>query len=308
MGVKDPESIADFTFWDVTITPFYGAIQDKNQDSYMQLKLVITPYIIVTRKCVNATLADMMHNDNPECLNRLIDGGEGFQGQSSVILSALTSCYECYPDMLTPETAVPLHTVPQIPRLAWPHVFEGIFSISLRNKKLHNDDPERIKWVYEQGLRKARVFNISRVTCALTHDVIKNIIPAIASTNTIITSPCCNEMMYISNRGVYTLALEHEKMDHCPVCGKLATDFNNDHEWQLEELVNKLKEQPEVGPVEKPTLVTEQRKLDYQGQPQWNGQTMPNSENKMKDVVDDKEEMAITDPGLPFRLILNISF
>ncbi|KAG0643615.1 hypothetical protein HOY80DRAFT_344353 [Tuber brumale] len=312
---------------DVTITPYYGAIQDKDQDYYMQFKLVICGLDSVeARRWINATLVDMVDNDNPESLKPLIDGGtEGFKGQSRVILPTLTSCYECSLDMLTPQTAVPLCTLATIPRqpahcvewasiLEWPRVFE--------DKKLDNDDPEHVQWIYEQALQRAQEFNISGVTYSLTQGVIKNIIPAIASTNAIIAASCCNEalkiatganpylsnyMMYIGNEGVYTHTFEHEKKDDCPVCGNLATDFTVDPEWTLEEFIDKLKEQPEVQ-IKKPTLVTERRKLYYQGPPQLNEQTRPNLEKKMKDLVDNREEIAITDPGLPFSLRLNVIF
>jgi ubiquitin-activating enzyme E1 C len=123
---------------EVTITPYYGAIQDKDRDYYMQFKLVICGLDSVeARRWINATLVDMVDNSNPESLKPLIDGGtEGFKGQSRVILPTLTSCYECSLDMLTPQTAVPICTIATIPRqpahciewasiLEWPRVFGG---------------------------------------------------------------------------------------------------------------------------------------------------------------------------------------
>lgn len=95
----------------------------------------------------------------------------------------------------------------------------------------------------------------------MTQGVVKNIIPAIASTNAIIAASCCNEalkivtgcnpylnnyMMYIGEEGVYTHTFEHEQKEGCPVCGNMATDFYANPDWTLAEFIDKLKEKPDV--------------------------------------------------------------
>lgn len=60
----------------VEINPYYGAIQDKGPDYYMQFQLVICGLDSVeARRWINATLVDMVDPQNPESLKPLIDGG-----------------------------------------------------------------------------------------------------------------------------------------------------------------------------------------------------------------------------------------
>ncbi|KAH0608888.1 uncharacterized protein H6S33_001116 [Morchella sextelata] len=311
----------------VTITPYYGAIQDKGPDYYMQFQLVICGLDSVeARRWINATLVDMVDPENQESLKPLIDGGtEGFKGQSRVILPTLSSCYECSLDMLTPRAAVPMCTLASIPRqpahcIEWASILE--WPRIMGDKKLDNDDPEHITWLYEKALERAKEFNISGVTYSMTQGVVKNIIPAIASTNAIIAASCCNEalkiitscspfmnnyMMYMGDEGVYTHTFEHEKKEGCPVCGTLATDYEASGEWTLDEFIERLKEKPDIQ-IKKPTLSTERRKLYYAGPPQLMEMTRPNLDKKLKDLMDSGEEVAITDPGLPFSLRLNVIF
>lgn len=60
----------------VKITPFVGKIQDKDEDYYMQFKIVVCGLdSIEARRWINATLIGMVDPENPESLKPLIDGG-----------------------------------------------------------------------------------------------------------------------------------------------------------------------------------------------------------------------------------------
>lgn len=60
----------------VKITPYNGKIQDKDEEYYMQFKMVVCGLdSIEARRWINATLVDMVDMENPESLKPFIDGG-----------------------------------------------------------------------------------------------------------------------------------------------------------------------------------------------------------------------------------------
>lgn len=60
----------------VKITPYVGKIQDKDEDYYMQFKIIVCGLdSIEARRWINSTLVGMVDPENPESLKPLIDGG-----------------------------------------------------------------------------------------------------------------------------------------------------------------------------------------------------------------------------------------
>ncbi|KAI9710298.1 MAG: hypothetical protein M1820_002792 [Bogoriella megaspora] len=306
----------------VKITPYCGKIQDMDEEYYMQFQLVICGLdSIEARRWINALLVGMVDNDNPESLKPIVDGGtEGFKGQARVILPTMSSCFECQLDMHAPRAAVPLCTLATIPRqpqhcIEWAHIIA--WEAERKDDTLDTDDPEHIMWLYQKALVRAQEFNIPGVTYSMTQGVVKNIIPAIASTNAIIAAACCNEafklvtngiasfmgvtnnyMMYTGDgdSGVYTYTFQHERKDDCPVCGNLARNMEVNPEATLEEFIAGLAERPEAQ-LKKPTIRTEEKSLYYQAPPALEEQTRPNLAKKIKELVSNGEEIAVSDPA-----------
>lgn len=319
----------------VKVTPHYCKIQDKDDAFYMMFNLVICGLDSVpARRWINATMVNLVDPENPESLKPLIDGGtEGFKGQSRVILPTITSCYECSLDMLTPQTVFPICTIANTPRLPehciewasvleWPRVF--------KDKKLDNDNPDHIQWLYEQASARAKDHKINGVTWSLTQGVVKNIIPAIASTNAIIAASCCNEafkiatscapylqnyMMYNGHDSIYTYTFEHEKKPDCPVCGGgESVQISIPGDWFLQQLVDHLIERPEFQ-LKQPSLSTSRGPLFFQAPAELRALTEPNLDKRMVELfatgperVDEKDgiQIMVTDSSLPFQLILDV--
>lgn len=233
----------------------------------------------------------------------------------------MTSCIECQLDMHAPRAAVPLCTLATIPRqpehcIEWAHIiaWEQDKPFPDVDNKLDNDDPEHITWLFQKALGRAQEFNITGVTYSLTQGVVKNIIPAIASTNAVIAASCCNEafkiattsnpslgdednyMMYSGDDGIYTYTFQHQKKEDCPVCGNLARDLTVDSDWTLQEFMDSLAERAEAQ-VKKPSVRTAEGKSLYMRSPEsLELKTRHNLTKKIKDLIQDGDELAVTDP------------
>lgn len=216
--------------------------------------------------------------------------------------------------MHAPRAAVPLCTLATIPRqpqhcIEWAHIIA--WEEHRKDEPLDTDDPEHITWLYQKALQRAEAFQIVGVTYSLTQGVVKNIIPAIASTNAIVAASCCNEafkiasgcnpylvnyMMYSGDEGVYTYTFEHEQKADCPVCGNVARNLNVDPASTLGEFIASMGERAEAQ-LKKPTLRTEQASLYYQAPKDLEEQTRPNLVKKLSELVVDGEEIAVSDPA-----------
>ncbi|KAK6458329.1 uncharacterized protein RJT20DRAFT_126337 [Scheffersomyces xylosifermentans] len=311
---------------DLKISPYFGKIQDKPLSYYKQFGVVICGLDSVeARRWINATLVSLVDTE----LNNLIpmiDGGtEGFRGQSRVILPTLMSCYECTLDLITPQTTYPVCTIANTPRLPehciewasvleWPKMFPG--------RKFDADDPEQVEWMYQTALARANEFNIEGVTKSLTLGVVKNIIPAIASTNAIIAASCCNEafkiitninpilnnyMMYSGDDSIFTYTYAHARRANCPVCGNFAKTFTAQNWWTLERFIEEISSKQEVQ-MSQPSLTAASRFLYLRNPPHLEESTRPNLSKKLNTLIRGGDELVITDPNLPISLKLTVEF
>ncbi|KAI6575848.1 hypothetical protein MCOR09_001401 [Pyricularia oryzae] len=305
---------------DVKITPHNCRIQEFDDDFYMQFQLVVCGLdSIEARRWINAKLCDMVDMDNPDSFKPLIDGGtEGFKGQSRVIFPTMTACIECQLEIYAPRPAVPLCTIATIPRQP-EHCIEWAHIIAWEKEKpfpaLDKDDPEHITWLFQKAADRAKEYGIQGVTYSLTQGVVKNIIPAIASTNAIIAASCCNEafkiasnaapplgleenyMMYTGDAGIYTFTYKYERKPDCPVCGNEARQLEVDPSWTLQELVDHLAVQP-AAQLKKPSIRAEGKSLYVQMTPDLEKATRGNLTKTLTELgLVSGQEIAVTDPA-----------
>jgi ubiquitin-activating enzyme E1 C len=103
--------------------------------------------------------------------------------------------------MHAPRAAVPLCTIATIPRQPQ-HCIEWAHQIAWQEKRkdepFDSDNMEHISWIYSAALERSRQFSIPGVTFQMAQGVVKNIIPAIASTNAIIAASTTSEALKIA--------------------------------------------------------------------------------------------------------------
>jgi ubiquitin-activating enzyme E1 C len=112
-----------------------------------------------------------------------------------------------------------------------------------------------MQWICDEALKRADTFGIPGVNYNLTMQVVKNIIPAIASTNALVSAACVTEcwkaltgcspllknyMQYMGQTGVSTTTYESGREPDCLVCaftkGELAAKKTDTLEQMIEAL------------------------------------------------------------------------
>ncbi|KAJ3241236.1 hypothetical protein HDU78_001952 [Chytriomyces hyalinus] len=330
VGKSKAEVAAEFIMKRVpgcVVTPYFGKIQDKDEEYYSQFAIIICGLDSVeARRWMNATVLSMYDEDDPSTLKPIVDGGtEGFKGQSRVIIPKSTACYECSLDMQTKPVTFPICTIANTPRM--PEHCIQYASILLWPKeypttKIDGDDPDHINWLFNEASKRAEEYGIRGVTRTLTMGVVKNIIPAIASTNAIVAAATANEafklatscaatvnnyMMYVGDEGLYTYTFPLEKKADCPVCGTESVKLAIPATWKLHELMESLLERQGTQ-MKKPSLACGDRSLYMQGPPPLEAATRPNLEKLVSELVKEGDTVVVTDSGLPISLKLVIHF
>ena len=256
------------------VTPHNCRIQEKPREFYEQFNVIISGLDNVeARRWLNSMLhgittrqEDEDGDEYFEGIIPLIDGGtEGFKGQARVIIPRCTACFECTMESIAPATGFAMCTIaetPRIPEHCIAYAFVSMWEKEFGARKVDTDSAEDMQWIFQKALERSQAYGIEGVTYFLTMGVVKNIIPAVASTNATIAAACCNEAlklityaaqtlncndMIMGHEGFYTSTFEYEKKPECMVCssGALAQKLAVSKHITLQDLLNKLKNDPQ---------------------------------------------------------------
>lgn len=106
------------------------------------------------------------------------------------------------------QVTYPLCTIANTPRLP-EHCVEYVKVIQWQENPfecaIDGDDPQHINWIYEKSNERAAQFGIQGLTYRLVQGVVKNIIPAVASTNAVIAAACATEAFKLASNCNATL-------------------------------------------------------------------------------------------------------
>eukprot|EP00850_Spirogloea_muscicola_P019109 SM000183S04003 [mRNA] locus=s183:200474:203745:- [translate_table: standard] len=245
----------------VNVTPHFCRIEDKDPDFYRTFQIIVLGLdSLEARGWINSVVCSFLalttllrqlprpeYSEEGELdlasVTPMVDGGtEGFRGHARVILPGITPCFHCTLWLFPPQVTYPLCTLAETPRspahcIEYAHLI--LWGQERADSQFDADDAEHMKWVYNKG-------------------VVKNIIPAIASSNAIIAATCAletlktatmcsagmdNYMMYVGSQGVYTHTVSYEKDAACIVCSP-SVPLRVPSSLTLRELIQKLVDDP----------------------------------------------------------------
>lgn len=148
---------------------------------------------------------------------------------------------------------LPEHCIEYVKVIQWPK--ENPFEAAI-----DGDDPNHINWIFEKAYERASQFNISGVTYRLVQGVVKNIIPAVASTNAVIAAACTTEVFKVATSccmpinnymvfndidGIYTYTYSAEKKEDCLACSQVPKSIEiSSGNIKLQELIDRLCDDP----------------------------------------------------------------
>lgn len=248
------------------VTPHFCKIQDYDESFYRQFHLMVCGLdSLVARRWINGMVHSMLEYDDDGSVNQatiipIVDGGtEGFKGSARVILPSVTACIECNLDLYPPQVTYPLCTIASTPRLP-EHCIEYVKIIQWEKENpftadLDGDDPQHVSWVYEKAQERANQFNITGLSYRLVQGVLKNIIPAVASTNAVVAASCVSEIFKLATScyetynnfllfndvdGVFSYVFEAEKKENCITCSNVPrlVEFADAQSVTLQELID----------------------------------------------------------------------
>jgi len=310
------------------VTPHCCRIEDKNNDFYRGFNIIICGLdSIEARRHMNTVLIDLVETGDdgeidPDTIIPMIDGGtEGFKGQARVILPGITACFECNIDWFPPKTTFQICTISSTPRRAehcieYARLFKWNEDQPFKNdrgeaEKPDMDNPLHLRWMYEVSRKRAEEYGIKGVTLQSTKGVVKNIIPAIASTNAVIAAACTNEafkfatnasgflnnyMTYSGSTGQYTHTLEVERKEDCLGCSLMdkVIDRVVDPKQKWSEFIEDLGTDPNLQFV-KPSIRCPEKKIYiYMDTPPLQEKKLrPNLSKEVGELISDGDSLTI---------------
>lgn len=305
------------------LVAIHGKIQDQPISFFNQFELVISGLdSIEARRYLNSILYQLAIGGN---IIPWIDGGtEGFKGQARVILSTLSACFECSLPLFPKKKTYPLCTLASTPRQP-EHCIEWAAFIEypkLYVDTLDYDNIEHMQIVYELASKRAKKHNIEKVTFQLTQTVLKNIIPAISTTNAIIAGICSQEAFnlitgclpnlnnywaYSGENSVYSHSFELEKRDDCALCGCKIIEMDINGNPTLKEFIESLEKDPIIA-CKNISLRTNSKSLFMCSPYDLMKQTLLNLDKKLRDLVEENEIIVITSSQIAHTIQIKTNF
>ncbi|GAX80134.1 hypothetical protein CEUSTIGMA_g7572.t1 [Chlamydomonas eustigma] len=318
----------------VQVVPHHCRIEEKPAEFYKQFTVIVLGLdSLEARRYMNSVVCSFLGFEDDgstdfSTIKPMVDGGtEGFKGHARVIYPGYTPCFECTLWLFPPQVKFPLCTLAETPRTA-PHCIEYAHLILWgqvrQGEDFDADNEEHMQWVYQRALERSQQYGIPGVTYQLTQGVVKNIIPAIASTNAIISAVCVleaikivtmcspglnNYMMYMGSQGIYTHTVAYERDPKCPICSP-GVPLDVEQSMTLKEVLDKMMVDPVLSTLLKKPSVSYGSKNLYVAQGIFEADTRVNLQKTIGELVpDERPILTVNDKSLsaPMRVMLRFT-
>lgn len=213
---------------------------------------------------------------------------------------------------------------PRKPEHCVAYAFMKLWPDAFPDRTLDTDSPDDMRWIHERAAERAARFGIEGVSYTLTLGVVKNIIPAIASTNAAVSAACAlealklatfagqtlnNYLMYMGSTGMYSSSVIYERKDVCPACRSSSLPLPVRRSETLGELLTRLRTAPAFQ-LSNPSVRCVGRSLFMANPPALRDATAPNLARAMGVLVEDGDQLVITDPAFTSSsvLLLDVQF
>lgn len=249
----------------VSVTPHFCRIQDLDDAFYAQFDLVIAGLdSVAARLWLSDNLCRIARETGGQRQIPLIDGGtESWKGHVMLILPLETACMRCQQELFPPPRVFQSCTIasnPRLPEHCVAYAQRVLWERSRGGEKLDGDNDEHIGWVMERARAHARKFGLQEdgIDFKFTKGIVKNIVPAIASTQAIIASMCATEaikyltgaaprldsgIMYVGDAvtGVNWQKYKYERMEDCEACAGVIVAIPIVEGETVQELMERIK-------------------------------------------------------------------
>lgn len=249
----------------VNINAHFCKMEEKDDDFYKSFDLVIGGVDSVkARMWISDKLCQIAQQTFGEYTIPYIDGGtEEWKGHVKFIIPLKNACMRCQEILFPPPVTFQACTVASHPRqpehcIVWAKELQ--WSKLRPNETIDGDNEEHIKWIMNEAKQHARQFKIddNLITISLAKGVVKNIIPAIATTQAIIGATCAtealkyvtqtgpninNNFLYVgdSASGLYSSHFLFQKKDDCLSCSIKFEKVSVEAKTTVRQLMDKVK-------------------------------------------------------------------
>ena len=243
------------------ITAHHKMIQDMDDEFYKSFQVIIGGLDSVKARMWISEKLCQIYLDCGACIPYIDGGTEAWRGHVKVIFPGETACMQCqsvlFPKAIkfpvcTPATKPrqPEHLVAYAKDILWPRERPGV--------AIDGDNEEHLQWILEKSNEHGAKFDLPPIDLKTVKGFVKNIIPAIASTQAIVASMCTTEALKLVTQcapnidnnimmngmvGVYCSNFHFEKDPKCIVCARKFTEVPRIQNETVAEFRKRIEEQ-----------------------------------------------------------------